>query len=52
MVIYYFRQPDNKKEEYMLYKNSSLTKIGEELVIWTYNYKYLIKELFRLNNVK
>lgn len=31
-LVYYFRQPDNKKEEYELYSNTSLTRVGEVLV--------------------
>lgn len=31
-LVYYFRQPDNKKEEYFLYSNTSLSRNGEVLV--------------------
>jgi hypothetical protein len=49
-MIYYFRQPNPKVEEYELYSNTSLTRVGEVLlnkyyignayqdVIWAVNF--------------
>lgn len=53
MVIYYFRQPDIKKEEYFMYSNTSLTRVGEVMHTKMYtSWKEAARAVKYLNNSK
>lgn len=51
-LVYYFRQPDNKKEEYFMYVNNSLLeKSNEELYESFKDYKTVVDAVYSLNNI-
>ena len=51
-MIYYFRQPDNKKEEYFMYSNTSLTKVGEVLFEIYHSWHDAVQVVKFLNDMK
>ena len=52
-TIYYFRQPDNKKEEYFMYVNNTLLEKSNEVLYEVFNdYQSTIIALKAYNNVK